>query len=151
MSKIKNGDQRPTQDNGCLRHEKDPGTLKGRWCLPRDKTKLSGGKLCWWTFFFYWMFVKIFGLSIVSNCGAGKDSWESLGLLISFRTDWFDLKPVSPKGNQPWIFIGRTNAEAVAPILWPLDVKSQQVGKDPGVGKDGWQVEKGVTENEMIR
>ena len=47
-----------------------------------------------------------------------------------------EIKPVNPKGNQPWIFIGRTDAEAEAPILWPPDVKSQLTGKDPDVEKD---------------
>ena len=47
-----------------------------------------------------------------------------------------EIKPVNPKGNQPCIFIGRTDAEAEAPILWPPDVKSQLTGKDPDAGKD---------------
>ena len=59
-------------------------------------------------------------------------------------------KPVNPKGNHPWIFIGRTDAEAEAPILWPPDAKSWLVGKDPDVGKDWGQEEKGVTEDEMV-
>ena len=46
------------------------------------------------------------------------------------------IKPVNPKENQPWIFIGRTDAETEAPILWPPDVKSPLVGKDPDAGKD---------------
>ena len=55
-----------------------------------------------------------------------------------------EIKPVNPKGNQPWIFIRRTDAEAEAPILWPLDAKSQVIGKDPDAGKiegrrRGWQ------------
>ena len=50
--------------------------------------------------------------------------------------DCKDIKPVHPKGNQPSIFIGRTVAEAKAPLLWPLDEKSQLSGKDPNVGKD---------------
>ena len=53
-------------------------------------------------------------------------------------------KPVNPKGNQPWIFIGRTDAEAEAPILWPRDVKSRLIGKDPDAGKDWGQEEKGT-------
>ena len=57
--------------------------------------------------------------------------------------------PVSPKGDQPWIFIGRTDAEAEAPILWPPDVKSWLIGKDPDVGKD-WRQEKGMTEDEIV-
>ena len=61
-----------------------------------------------------------------------------------------EIKPVSPKGNQPWIFIGRTDAEIEAPILWPPDVKSQLIGKDPHTEKDWRQEERGVTEDEMI-
>ena len=56
------------------------------------------------------------------------------------------IKPVNPKGNQPWIFIGRTDAEVEAPILWPPDEKSWLIGKDPDAGKDWRQKEKGVTE-----
>ena len=59
------------------------------------------------------------------------------------------IKPVNPKGNQLWIFIGRTDAEAEAPILWPSDVKSQLIGKDSDVWKD-WKQEKGMTEDEMV-
>ena len=59
-----------------------------------------------------------------------------------------EIKPVNPKGNQPWIFIGRTDAEAL--ILWPPDGKSQLIGKDPSAGKDWGQEEKGVTEDEMV-
>ena len=59
-------------------------------------------------------------------------------------------KPINPKGNQLWIFIGRTNAEAETPILWPPDAKSRLIGKDPDAGKDWGQEEKGVTEDEMI-
>ena len=53
--------------------------------------------------------------------------------------DCKEINPVSPKGNQPCIFIGRTVAEAEAPILWPPDAKSQFIGKDPDAGKDGGQ------------
>ena len=55
------------------------------------------------------------------------------------------MKPVNPRRNQPWIFIGRTDAEAEAPVLWPPDGKSQLIGKDPDSGKDWGQKEKGVT------
>ena len=64
--------------------------------------------------------------------------------------DCKEIKPVNPKGNQSWIFIGRTDAEAEAPILWPPDAKSQPFGKDPDAGKDGGQEEKGMTEDEMV-
>ena len=56
-----------------------------------------------------------------------------------------EIKPVNPKGNQPWIFIGRTDAEAEAPILWPPDAKNLFIGKDPDAGKDWRQEEKGET------
>ena len=60
------------------------------------------------------------------------------------------IKPVNPKGNQPWIFIGRTDAEAEAPILWPPDVKNWLIRKDPDAGKDSRQEDKGMTEDEMV-
>ena len=61
-----------------------------------------------------------------------------------------EIKPINPKGNQFWIFIGRTDAEAEAPILWLLDVKNCLSGKDPDSGKDWRQEEKGTTEVEMV-
>ena len=60
------------------------------------------------------------------------------------------IKPDNPKGNQPWIFIGRTDAEAETPILWPSDVKNWLLGKDPDAGKDWRQEKKGMTEDEMV-
>jgi len=64
--------------------------------------------------------------------------------------DCKEIKAVNPKGNQSWIFIGRTNAEAEAPILWPPDAKNWLIGKDPDAGKDWRQKEKRTTEDEMI-
>ena len=61
-----------------------------------------------------------------------------------------EIQPVNPKGNQPWIFIGRTAAEAEAPILWPPDVKSWLIGKDTDAGKDWRREEKGPTEDEVV-
>ena len=61
-----------------------------------------------------------------------------------------EIKPVHPKGNQPWIFIGRTDAEAEAPIPWPPDAKSWLIGKDSDAEKNWRQEEKGVTEDEMV-
>ena len=59
-----------------------------------------------------------------------------------------EIKPVNHKENQPWIFIGRTEAEA--PILWPPDVKNWVIGKDPDAGKDWRKEEKGTTEDKMV-
>ena len=62
-----------------------------------------------------------------------------------------EIKAVNLRGNQPWIFIGRTDAEAETPILWPHDAKSWFIGKDPDPGKDCRQKEKGPSEDEMVR
>ena len=64
--------------------------------------------------------------------------------------DYKEIQPVSPKGNQSWIFIGRTDAEAEVPILWPSDTKSWLIRKDPDAGKDWRQEEQGTTEDEMV-
>ena len=64
--------------------------------------------------------------------------------------DYKEIQPVHPKGNQSWIFIGRTDAEAETPILWPPDAKSWLIWKDPDAGKDWRQEEKGTTEDEMV-
>ena len=73
------------------------------------------------------------------NCGIGEDSWES---------PWTARRsnPAHPKGNQSWIFIGRTDAEVETPILWPPDVKNLLIGKDPDAGKDWRLEEKGTIE-----
>ena len=63
--------------------------------------------------------------------------------------DCKEIKPVRPKENQSWIFIGRTDAETEAPILWPPAAKSWLIGKDPDAGKD-WKQEKGTTEDERV-
>ena len=63
--------------------------------------------------------------------------------------DFMEIKLVNPKGNQPWIFIGRTDAEA--PIPWPPDAKSPLAGKDSGTGEDRRQKKKEAAEDEMVR
>ena len=64
--------------------------------------------------------------------------------------DCNEIKPVIPKGNQSWIVIGRADAEAETPMLWPPDAKSWLIGKDPDAGKDWRQEKKGMTEDEMV-
>ena len=87
-----------------------------------------------------------------------KDGWEpkscSFWTMVLEKTlesplDCKEIQPVHPK-DQRWIFTGRTDTEVEAPILWPPDVKSQLIGKDPDAGKDWGQEEKGVTEDEMV-
>ena len=79
---------------------------------------------------------------MLSICGAVEDFLSPL----HFK----EIKPVNPKGNQPWIFIGRTDAEAEAPILWPPDAKNWLIIKDPDAGKDWREEEKGTAEDEMV-
>ena len=88
-----------------------------------------------------------------------KEGWASknwffwtvvLEKTLESPRDCKEIKPVNAKGNQPWIFTGRTDAEAEAPILWPPDAKSQLIIKDPDAGKE-WQQEEGMTEDAMVR
>ena len=88
-----------------------------------------------------------------------EESWESknwcfwtvvLEKTLESPLDYKEIEPVHPKGNQSWIFIGRTDVEAEAPILWPSDAKNWLTGKDPVAGKDWKQEEKRVTENEIV-
>ena len=76
---------------------------------------------------------------MLSNCGAGEDSWESIGL---------QGDPTYPKGDQSWVFIGRTDAKE-APVLWLPHVKSWLIGKDSDAGRDWGPEEKRTTEDEM--
>ena len=89
-----------------------------------------------------------------------KEGWASknwcfqivvLGKTLESPLDSREIKQVNPKGDQSWIFIGSTDAEAEAIILWPPDVKSWLNGKDPDAGKDWGQQEKGAPEDEMVR
>ena len=88
-----------------------------------------------------------------------KESWATknwcfrtvvLDKTLESPLDYNVLKPVHPKGNQSWIFIGKTDAEAETPILWPPNAKNWLIGKDPDSGKDWRQEEKGTTEVEMV-
>ena len=88
-----------------------------------------------------------------------KESWEPknwcfwtvvLEKTLESPLDPKKIQPVNPKRNQSWIFIGRTDAEAETPILWPPDGKNRLTGKDPDAGKDWRWQEKGMTEDEMV-
>ena len=88
-----------------------------------------------------------------------KDGWELknwcfwnvvLEKTLESPLDRREIQPVHPKGNQYWVFTGRTDAEAETPILWPPDLKNWLTEKDPGAGKDWRREEKGPTEDEMV-
>ena len=87
-----------------------------------------------------------------------KESWEPknwcfwtvvLEKTLESPLDCKEIQPVHPKGNQSWMFIGRTDVEVETPILWPPDAQSWLIGKDPDAGKDWRQEEKGTTEDEV--
>ena len=88
-----------------------------------------------------------------------KESWAPknwcfwtvvLEKTLEHPLDCKEIQPVHPKENQSWVFIGRTDAEAETPILWPSDAKNWLIGKDPDAGKDWRWEEKGTTEDEMV-
>ena len=88
-----------------------------------------------------------------------KESWEPknwcfwtvvLEKTLENPLDSKEIKPINPKGNQSWIFIGRTEAKAETPILWPSDAKNWLIWKDPDAGKDWRWEEKGTTEDEVV-
>ena len=88
-----------------------------------------------------------------------KESWEPknwcfwtvvLEKTLESPLDCKEIQPVHPQGDQSWIYIGRTDAEAETPILWPPDAKNRLIGKDPEAGKDWRQEEKGMTEDEIV-
>ena len=88
-----------------------------------------------------------------------KESWEPkngcFGTVVLEKTlqshsDYKEIQPVPPKGNQSWTFTGRTDAEDKAPLLWPPDAKNWLFGKDPDAGKDWRQEEKGTTEDGLV-
>ena len=84
-----------------------------------------------------------------------EESWASKNwcfwtvVLEKSPLDCKEIQPVHPEGDQSWVFIGRTDAEAETPILWPPNAKSWLIGKDPDAGRDWGQEEKGMTEDEM--
>ena len=80
---------------------------------------------------------------MLSNCGLEKT--------VESPLDSKEIKPVNPKGNQPWIFIERMDAKAEAPVPWTPDVKNQLTGEDPDGTKDWRQREKQAAEDEMVR
>ena len=98
-------------------------------------------------------------VTVISLTTLHKEDWEPkkrcfrtavLAKTLQRPLDSKEIKPVNPKGNQSWIFIGRTDVEPEAPILWPPDAKSWLTGKDPDARKDWGQEKKGTTEDEMV-
>ena len=97
-----------------------------------------------------WLQVKREGEGIPASRKPGWKDPTCCNKSLESPLDCKEIKPVHPKGNQSWIFIGRTDAKAETPILWPPDVKNWLVWKDPDDGKDWMKEEKGTTEDEMV-
>ena len=115
-----------------------PGSLLF-YCVHFKSTQLF-----WWSASHVWMWERD------NKKGWALKNWclWTMVLAKTFESplDSKEIKPVNPKGNQPWILTGKTDTEA--PLLWPLGVKSQLIRKDPDAGKD-WRQEKGVTDDEI--
>ena len=126
---------------------KEPTHLKRPWCWERLKAGGEGGERGWHVWMLIWWIWEL-------DC---KESWAPQNCCfwtvvlekIESPLDCKEIQPVHPKGNQSWIIIGGTDAEAEAPILWPPDTKNPLIRKDPDAGK-GWRHEKGTTEKEMV-
>ena len=109
------------------------------------------------SFVLWWFYSDIFWLIshslcmcyIYFLCGSTWDDIEQARAITS--KDSKEMKRVNPKGNQLWVFIGRANTEAGAPIFWPPDAKRQLIGKEPDAGKDWGHEEKGAAQYKMIR
>ena len=89
------------------------------------------------------------------DCRAFRDCmvwavWSAENYTSKSLSDYKEIQPVHPKGDQSWVFTGRTDVEAETPVLWPRDSKSWLMGKDPDAGKDWGQEDKGTTEDEMV-
>ena len=82
--------------------------------------------------------------------GCALKNWCFWTVVLESPVDCKEIQPVHPEGNQSWIFIGRTDAEAESPILWPSDAKNWLTGKDPDAGKEWRQEEKRMTEDEIV-
>ena len=101
----------------------------------------------------YWLPVVMYGCESWTIKKAEQQNWcfwtVVLEKTLESPLDCKEIQPVHPKGNQSWVFTGRNDAKAEAPVLWPPDAKSWLIWKDPDAGKDWGQEEKGVTEDEM--
>ena len=99
-------------------------------------------------------YCKVISLQLIKINGRKKKRTDVFELVLekSLESPWNckEIQPVHPKGNQSWIFIGKTDAEAETSILWPPDGKNWLIGKDPDAGKDWRQEQKGTTEDEMV-
>ena len=139
---------------------KDPCSLKGkkaitktRQSIKKQRHHLTEKSLYSQSYSFSSSYVRMWELDHKESWAPKNWCFRAVVLEKTLKSplDSKEIKPVNPKRNQLWIFIGRTDAEAAAPILWPSDVKIWLIGKDPDAGKDQGHKEKGMTEDKMVR
>ena len=123
-----------------------PSGVESRWDLARNKATMSKSQ--------FPLLLKTRNnppLPSKSQPGFYVQVWiVVLEKTLECPLDCKDIKPVNPKRNQSWIFIGRTDAEAETPVIWPPDAKRRLIGKDPDAGKDWRQKEKGAVDEDML-
>ena len=145
----------------CLLPCSDPGST---WVVSRDICKMKMNSRIWKHLDWRYCIVSLLYSSAQTTIiciererekGWAPKNWHFWTMVLekTLENPWDckEIKPVNPKGNQPWILIGRTDAEAEGPILWPPDVKSSLIGKEHDAGKDWGKEKKGVTEGELHR
>ena len=138
---------------------------------PMGKTEWGGNPVCWWLGLYfcfvccldetscagcYWCLsdarshIQVFSFMGVLTIGHSLGSVLVLERTLESPLNWKKIQPVHSKGDQSWVVIGRTDANAETPILWPPLVKSWLILKDSDAGRDWGQEEKGTTEDEMV-
>ena len=125
---------------------------KPRQCVKKQRHHFTNKSLYSQSYRFSSSHVQMWDLDHREGRVLKKWSFQTLVLekILESPLDCKKIRPVNPKGNQPWIFVGKTDAEAEAPIFWPPDEKNWLIGKDPDSRKDWRQEEKGMTEDEII-
>ena len=112
------------------------------WTVKKaEHQRIDAFELCCWRTLFFFFFHFIHDITHVSM---------PFSQIFQSPLDCKEIQPVHPKGDQSWVFIGMTDAEAETLILWPPHAKSWLIGKDPDAGRDWGQEEKGMTEDEMV-
>ena len=125
---------------------------KPRQHMKKQRHHFANKGLCSQSFGFFSSHVQMWQLDHKEGWAPKNLCFPTVVLEKTPESPWDskEIKSVSPKGNQPWIFIGRTDTKAEAPIFWPPDMKTWLFAKDPDAGNDWRQDEKGTTENEMV-
>ena len=130
-----------------------------KWCLLLGRNSILKSRDITLTTKFHLVKAMIFPVAVYGGELDYKESWAPknwcfrtvvLKKTLESPLDYKEIQPVHSEGDQPWVFIGRTDVEAETPILWPPDVKSWLIWKDPDAGKDWRQEEKQTMEDEMV-